>query len=130
MATASTAIATGMDAVYYMSKDLKRVRSFYENVLGVKPAWESDMDGGQWIEYELADGSTFGLGHMSGSEFHSSGGVMFAVPDVRESLERAKAAGATVVFDYLETPACQMAWCLDTEGNSFCLHHRTAQASG
>jgi predicted enzyme related to lactoylglutathione lyase len=49
---------------------------------------------------------------------------MFAVEDVAAALERAKNAGATVLFDTLETPACTMAWATDTEGNSFGLHRR------
>lgn len=124
MATTSAAIATGIDAVYYMSKDFNRICSFYEKVLGLQPAWKDKTDGGEWAEYELADGSTFGLGHMPGQPFSPSGGVMFAVPDVQEALQRAKDAGATVAFDFMETPACYMAWCLDTEGNVFCLHKR------
>ena len=124
MATTSAAIATGIDAVYYLSKDFTRISSFYEKVLGLQPAWKDKSDGGEWAEYELADGSTFGLGHMPEQPFNPGGGVMFAVPDVPEALQRAKDAGATVVFDYMETPACHMAWCLDTEGNMFCLHKR------
>lgn len=124
MATTSAAVATGMDAVYYMSKDFNRICSFYEKALGIQPTWKDKGEGGEWAEYDLADGTTFGLGYMPGSEFHTSGGIMFSVNDVAEALERAKDAGATVVFDTLETPACFMAWCLDTEGNSFCLHKR------
>jgi predicted enzyme related to lactoylglutathione lyase len=125
MATVQSSIATGMDAVYYLTKDFARARTFYEGALGMRPTWEDSSEGGQWVEYQLADGTTFGLGHMPGSEFHPSGGIMFAVPDVKDALSRVKDAGAGVVFDYLETPVCHMAWCVDSEGNTFCLHHRT-----
>lgn len=126
MATAEAArLVTGMDAVYYMTQDLQRARTFYEGVLGLNPTWEiAGEGGGSFVEYDLPDGTTFGLGHIPGSPWHESGGVMFAVPDVKEALERAKAAGATVQFDYMELPVCHMAWARDPEGNSFCLHHR------
>lgn len=122
--TAST-VATGIDAVYYLTQDLQRAKTFYESVLGIKPTAEMTGDGGgSFVEYELADGTTFGLGYMPDSPWHESGGVMFAVPDVKTALERAKSAGAEVQFDYMELPVCDMAWARDTEGNSFCLHRR------
>lgn len=126
MATAeATTTVTGMDAVYYLTQDLKRARAFYESALGLKPTWETTGDGGgSFVEYELPDGTTFGLGHIPDSPWHESGGVMFAVPDVKAALERVKAAGASVQFDYMDLPVCHMAWARDTEGNSFCLHHR------
>jgi predicted enzyme related to lactoylglutathione lyase len=108
-----------------MTKDLGRARAFYEGVLGMKPTLEIKGDGGgDFVEYELGNGSTFGLGYIPGTPWHESGGVMFAVDDVAAALERVKNAGSTVLFDTLETPACTMAWATDTEGNSFGLHRR------
>jgi len=127
MTTSNAVTTTGMDAVYYLTKDWKRARAFYEGVLGLQPSWQDETQQGQWVEYELSDGSTFGLGHLPGTEFNPSGGILFAVNDVGQALEAAKSAGATVVFDRLETPVCEMAWCLDTEGNSFCVHRRTVR---
>ncbi len=126
MATAeATTTATGIDAVYYMTRDFQRARNFYESVLGLKSAAEmTGEDGSSFVEYELKDGTTFGLGFLLNAPWHDSGGAMFAVPDVKAALERAKSAGAQVQFDYMELPSCHMAWALDTEGNSFCVHHR------
>jgi predicted enzyme related to lactoylglutathione lyase len=124
MATTNAVTAAGVDAVYYMTSDFNRARKFYEGVLGLKPAWQQSNDGNDWIEYELGDGTTFGLGHMSDSEFSRSGGVLFAVSDVNQALEQAKQAGATVLFEAFEMQGCTLAGCLDTEGNSFYLHHR------
>jgi predicted enzyme related to lactoylglutathione lyase len=126
MATAQeTTVALGMDAVYYMTKDLQRARNFYENVLGLRATFDMSGDGGgSFVEYELPDGSTFGLGHIPDAPFHESGGAMFAVADVKAALEKAKAAGAQVFFDYMDLQPCEMAWVSDTEGNSLGLHHR------
>ncbi len=123
--TTGAALVTGMDAVYYMTQDYGRARKFYESALDLKATWEiSGEGGGSFVEYELPDGTTFGLGHMPDSPWHESGGIMFAVPDVKAALERVKGAGAQVQFDYMELPVCDMAWARDTEGNSFCLHRR------
>jgi predicted enzyme related to lactoylglutathione lyase len=124
MATTNVVTAAGIDAVYYMTRDFQRARKFYEGVLGLKPAWQQSNEGNDWVEYELGDGSTFGLGHMPDSEFRGSAGVLFAVSDVKQALEQAKNAGATVLFDAFEMPGCEMAGCMDTEGNSLFLHHR------
>ncbi len=126
MATATaTTTATGIDAVYYMTQDFQRARTFYERVLGLVPTAEiSGGGGGSFVEYDLPNGGTFGLGYMPGSPWHESGGVMFAVADVKAAVERARQAGANVQFDFTELPSCDMAWATDTEGNSFCLHRR------
>lgn len=124
-AEAKATTVTGMDAVYYMTQDFKRARSFYENILGLKPGPEiSGGGGGSFVEYELHDGTTFGLGHMPGMPWHESGGVMFSVGDVKAALDRVKAAGVPIDFDYMEREVCDMAWARDTEGNTFCLHRR------
>jgi predicted enzyme related to lactoylglutathione lyase len=124
MATTNAVTAAGVDAVYYMTRDFNRARNFYEGVLGLKPAWQQSNEGNDWIEYALSDGATFGLGYMADGEFRGSGGVLCAVSDVKQALEQAKQAGATVLFDAFEMQGCTMAGCLDPEGNSFYLHHR------
>lgn len=124
MATATATTATGIDAVYYLTQDLKRARAFYETLLGLKPTVEMGGEGSEFVEYDLPDGTTFGLGYIPDAPFHESGGAMFAVPDVAAAFERAKELGARVNFDFMDLPSCHMAWVQDTEGNGFCLHHR------
>jgi len=125
MTSTTVSAPAAIDAVYYMTKDLNRARAFYEGVLGLKSTMEIQGDGGgSFVEYVLGNGSTFGLGHIPDAPWHESGGVMFAVDDVQAALDRAKSAGAAVIYDTLETPACTMAWVTDTEGNSFGLHRR------
>jgi predicted enzyme related to lactoylglutathione lyase len=125
MATAeNTATIAGIDAIYYMTKDFDRARRFYEGAFDLKPTFEMVGDeGGSFVEYDLPDGTTFGLAQLKDSEWHMNGSIEFAVPDVDGALQRALAAGATLNED-LELPSCRMAWLQDTEGNSFCLHRR------
>lgn len=125
MATANAVTAAGIDAVYYMTQDFNRARNFYESVLGLKPTAEQSGEGNNnFVEYELSDGATFGLGYLDDTPFNPSGGVLFSVADVPRALESAKSAGAKVLMETFEMPGCTMAWCVDPEGNSFMLHHR------
>jgi predicted enzyme related to lactoylglutathione lyase len=126
MATAqSTATITGIDAIYYLAKDFDRARRFYEGAFDLKPTFEmiGADEGGSFVEYDLPDGTTFGLALLKDSPWHMNGSIEFAVPDVDSAVLRATAAGATLNED-LELPTCRMAWLQDTEGNSFCLHRR------
>lgn len=125
MATAqTTTLVTGMDAVYYLAKDFDRARKFYETGLGFKPATEMVGEGGgSFVEYEFADGTTFGIALLGDSPWHMNGSIEFTVPDVDAAIKSAVAAGATLNED-MELPTCRMAWLTDTEGNSFCLHRR------
>jgi predicted enzyme related to lactoylglutathione lyase len=125
MATAETAtLVTGMDAVYYIAKDFDRARKFYETGLGLKPTFEMVGDeGGSFVEYDLADGTTFGIAKLNDTDWHMNGSIEFTVPDIDAALKSVISAGGTLNDD-VELPTCRMAWIQDTEGNSLCLHRR------
>jgi predicted enzyme related to lactoylglutathione lyase len=119
MTTATTPIAvTGIDAVYYLAKDHKRGIAFYRDVLGLKIARE----GPNFVEFDLGDGKTFGLSHMSDA-WYPCGGAMFAVADIDAAVQRLREAGVRFYTDgALESPVCRVAWCEDSEGNNFAIH--------
>lgn len=110
---------SGMDAVYYLTQDLARSRTFYEDVLGLQ--FVRDYQG-SFIEADLADGTTFGIGFIPDG-FHVSGGVMFASPDLEEASARVRASGAKVNGEY-DGGNCTMLWFEDPDGNTLCLHRR------
>jgi|SRR5579884_869171 len=114
----------GIDAVYYMIKDVARARRFYEEGLGFEPSFVAET--GDWLgaEYELPTGQTFGIGKTEQAPWTPSGGMMLSVDDVRDAAARVSENGGQVVMGPMETPVCFMAWCTDTEGNTFSLHHR------
>jgi predicted enzyme related to lactoylglutathione lyase len=120
MTTAESIAVRGLDCVCYLAKDLARAREFYERVLGLVPTTAGD----RWVEYELADGSTFALAKLPNGGWLQSGGAMFAVDDVDGVLERARVAGANVHGDAFETALRIQVWCDDLEGNTFALHKR------
>jgi predicted enzyme related to lactoylglutathione lyase len=120
MTTDQSTAVRGMDCVCYLAKDLARARTFYEGVLGMVPA----LAGEAWVEYELADGSTFALAVLPNGGWLQTGGAMFAVDDISPVLDRARAAGSNVHGDVFETKVCFQVWCDDLEGNTFALHKR------
>lgn len=113
---------TGMDFSGYMVKDAKRAIAFYRDVLGLEPVSVYPNDRG--AEYELPDGTTFGLWGGGGGvmPFQPSNGILFAVDDLGAAVAALKARGLAV--QERETPVCFMAVINDTEGNSVFLHKR------
>ena len=109
---------TGIDALYYLVKDLDRATTFYRDVLGLKPA------AGAMAEFALPDGATFGLYKPErDADWHASGGVMFAVPDAAAAVSELRGRGISI-SEPMETPACFMGFGEDTEGNGFIIHQR------
>ncbi|HYW53948.1 MAG TPA: VOC family protein [Dongiaceae bacterium] len=111
---------TGIDVHVYQVKDTQRAVAFYRDVLGLAPSAERP-DG---AEFELGDGSTFGL--WNGGDrmpWIAGNGVMFAVGDFDAAVAAAKARGVKVMMQ-TETPVCFMALAEDSEGNHFLLHKR------
>ncbi|HEV2037686.1 MAG TPA: VOC family protein [Candidatus Eremiobacteraceae bacterium] len=121
MATATAIKVEGIDIHAYLVKDPKRAIDFYAKALGLTPAWQSE----QGAEFELADGSTFGLWKMSDGSWHPSAGVFFAVPNLKEAVAHLRAQGVKLLSDEpFESEVCHMIDVEDCEGNSFILHQR------
>lgn len=114
---------TGLDFSGYMVKDGARAIAFYRDVLGLEPSRLYPENRG--AEYDLPDGSTFGLwgGGESVMPFQPSNGVLFAVPDLAAAVADLKARGVPILMER-ETPNCFMAMLADSEGNFVFLHKR------
>lgn len=115
---------TGIDATYYTVRDIDGLTRFYAELLGAPPdtSWEGRLS--EWI---FADGTSFGLYAPGGEHAHvPNGSAMFAVDDVAQAVDEAKARGVHFHDDgeITDTPACHMAFGEDTEKNQFILHHR------
>ncbi len=122
MATMTNGVR-GIDASYYLTKDLEKATAFYNDLLGLEPSMHVP---GFVTEYTFAGGETFGLYQPGGDEWYASGGVMFAVDDIEAFVEAAKARGITFEDGgrVSEQPVCFMAFGLDPEGNHFVIHKR------
>jgi predicted enzyme related to lactoylglutathione lyase len=126
MTTATTFRVKGIDLSGYMCQDGARAIAFYRDVLGLEPARVYPDNRG--AEYELPDGTTFGLWGGGGKvmPFQPSNGILFAVDDLDAAVEAVKAKGVTIAMQN-ETPNCRMAMFSDSEGNSVFLHQRKTQ---
>lgn len=113
---------TGMDLSGYMVKDGARSIAWYRDVLGLEPVLLYPDNRG--AEYELSDGSTFGLFGGGGTvmPFQPGNGILFAVDDLAAAVAALKARGLPVMER--ETPNCKMAVLNDPDGNSIFLHKR------
>jgi predicted enzyme related to lactoylglutathione lyase len=118
---------TGIDRSDYMARDPRRAIAFYRDVLGLElQSLAPDNAGG---EFELPDGSTFGLWvGDDGMPFQPSNGVLFAVDDLEAAVSALEARGIAVITR-METPVCHMALINDSEGNIVTLHKRKARAT-
>jgi predicted enzyme related to lactoylglutathione lyase len=116
---------TGLDLSGYMVKDAARAIAFYRDVLGLEPVLVYPENRG--AEYELADGTTFGLWGGGGvvMPFQPSNGILFAVDDLDAAVTALKAKNIPVLMQH-DTPVCSMAMISDTEGNMITLHKRKA----
>lgn len=115
----------GVDASYYFAQDLARATEFYTALIGSPPtAGRPDL----FAEWTFPNGESFGL--YKGENFSKSDGVMFAVDDVKATLDELKKKGATTHGEPDETPVCFMGFAEDSEGNGFILHKRKSGDAG
>jgi predicted enzyme related to lactoylglutathione lyase len=101
--------------------DLKRARSFYEDVLGLKVS--DEMMGGKWIEYSLGN-NTLAIANV-GEQWAPSDqgtGAALEVEDFDEAIRRLKDRQVRFAAEPFETPCCQMAVVQDPDGNKLIIH--------
>ena len=103
--------------------DMKRARSFYEQVLGLKPS--DEMAGGKWIEYNVG-GAIFALSNINPNWKPSDQGtaIAFEVDDMDATVEKLKKSAAKFFMEKSETPICWMAIVHDPDGNKVVIHKR------
>jgi predicted enzyme related to lactoylglutathione lyase len=122
-ASPSATTITGLDITYHLVSDVARSKRFYCDILGLTPTMVDP--GGQGVEFELADGQTFGIwkpGEDDGT-YKPHAGTMFAVPDAHAAVAAIRARGGQI-SDVDETPVCYMAFGSDPDGIGFVIHQR------
>lgn len=123
MATAGATKVKGVDAAYYMVKDLDRATKFYTDFLGMEPTLAVP---GIVAEWTFAGDETFGIYNTGEADWRMGGGMLFAVPDINSAIEDYKKRGIKFEDDgkIEENAGCRMAFAEDSEGNRFILHQR------
>src|SRR3977135_1496523 len=99
MTTATAIRINGIDVHTYLVKDPVRAIAFYRDVLG-RP---STVEMPQGAEFELGDGSTFGVWQMQDGSWHPSAGVMFAVDDLKRAEEYYRERGVNILDGPIDT---------------------------
>jgi predicted enzyme related to lactoylglutathione lyase len=101
--------------------DVKRARSFYENVLELEVS--DEMMGGKWVEYAVGD-DTLAIANVSDEWTPSDQGTGAAleVEDFDEAIRRLKDQQVPFAAEPFETPCCHMAVVQDPDGNKLIIH--------
>jgi predicted enzyme related to lactoylglutathione lyase len=113
--------------VMYPVLDVPRARDFYEGKLGLQVGNQGHRGEQWWIEYDLPGGGCLALTNFTEEPPSSAGGtVALEVRDLDKLIGELEAGGVEFRSDIIHGPACRMAVCLDSEGNSLLLHQRNA----
>lgn len=113
----------GLDFLGVPSQDADRARSFYRDVLGLKPdehgeyeQWAGDICFGVWEPERM------------GRPFVAQKGNAWplSVDDVAAARAELEAKGVTFFGETFDTGVCHMAMFEDPDGNHLMLHHRHA----
>jgi predicted enzyme related to lactoylglutathione lyase len=110
----------------YPVTDMARARAFYEGVLGLTPSMTAGEPGGmEWTEYDIANGTlSLGAGAPDWKPSSSGCSVGLEVDDFEKAISHLKENGVTFQMEPFPTPVCRMAFILDPDGNSLCIHKR------
>lgn len=112
----------------YPVTDMARARAFYEGVLGLKATYVVGEPGGmQFTEYDIASG-TLALGAGAPDWHPRSDGcsVGLEVEDFDAAIAHLKANNVRFKMEPFPTPVCRMAFILDPDGSTICIHKRNA----
>ena len=110
---------TGIDIAGFRVDDPARAIAFYRDALGMVPTHLDEQ--GRGAEFELSDGSTFGVYHLPDAP--PGAGVLLAVDDIYAAVTQYRAKGLEI-SDVTEGPICFMAFTQDPEGNRLIIHQR------
>jgi predicted enzyme related to lactoylglutathione lyase len=101
--------------------DIKRARSFYEEVLGLKAS--DEMMDGKWIEYAVGE-DTLAIANVSDTWTPSDQGTGAAleVENFDDAIKRLKDRQVRFAAEPFETPCCRMAVVQDPDGNKLMIH--------
>lgn len=108
----------------YPIRDVDRARDFYENKLGLKIGSHGNQGDKHWIEYDLPGGGCIALTNFIPDEPSAKAGgtIALEVADLDALIADLKSKDVAFASGIIPGPACRMAMCLDSEGNSILLH--------
>jgi predicted enzyme related to lactoylglutathione lyase len=101
--------------------DIKRARSFYEEVLGLKAS--DEMMRGRWIEYDVGD-DTLAITNVSDiwTPSDQGTGAALEVENFDDAIKQLNDRHVRFAAEPFETPCCHMAVIHDPDGNKLIIH--------
>ena len=101
--------------------DMKRARSFYEDVLGLKVS--DEMMGGRWVEYSLGN-NTLAVASVGPDWLPSAQGTGAAleVDNFDNAIKWLRDRKVPFSTEPFESPCCRMAIIKDPDGNQIVIH--------
>jgi uncharacterized protein YndB with AHSA1/START domain/predicted enzyme related to lactoylglutathione lyase len=108
----------------YPVTDVARARKFYEETLGLAVGMAGGQGDMQWIEYDLPGGGCLAISNVTGDAPSAAAGgtIALEVEDLASLMKHLAEQGVSFKSEVIRGPRCQMAVCLDPEGNSILLH--------
>lgn len=112
----------------YPVTEIARARRFYEETLGLTPGLIGGQGEKEWIEYDLPGGGCLAITNATPESPGTGGGTLaLEVEDLTALMKELAAKGVAFKTDVIRGPACSMAVCLDSEGNSLLLHQHDSE---
>ena len=111
-----------VDFVSFLTRDIKRAKQFYSEILGLEIESEGEDD----MEFRAAQ-VTLDIFNPSsqGQPFAPNlGGMALRVPDVDAARAELEAKGVEFHGETVVTSVCRMAFFHDPDGNALMLHRR------
>jgi catechol 2,3-dioxygenase-like lactoylglutathione lyase family enzyme len=117
--------AEWVDFVSLPTRDIGRARTFYTELLGLRPSSSSVS------EVEAGNVTlSFWNPEQDGEDFQPfTAGIALRVADVERAREQLEEAGVEFLGDTVDTGVCHMAFLRDPDGNTVILHRRYAPRS-
>jgi len=114
---------TKLDFVGVPSQDAERSRSFYVDLLGLKPDEDARFE--FWLGetcFAIWEPAQFGMEFTAQKNAHPA----LQVDDVAAARAELEGKGVEFLDETLDTGVCHMALFTDPDGNDLMLHHRYA----
>lgn len=116
----------GVDFIWTIASDVDATARFYRDVFGLPATGIQDDD---WREFQAGD-TTLAVTPAHVGLNPPRVLMALAVDDVDAALQEAREAGATVLHETRDTPACLNAMIADPDGNPIWLHQRHDGTAG
>ena len=116
----------GVDFIWTVAEDVDATARFYRDVLGLPATGIQDDD---WREFR-AGTTTLAVPPAHVGLRPPQVLMALAVDDVDAALREAREAGAQVLHETRDTPACRNAMLADPDGNPIWLHQRKDGTAG